>query len=304
MLNRVLSVISCKGGVGKTSAASAIAAAAALGGNKTLLVVLDKQGDARKEFGIPEEATDSGESMLLAARSVTAGECYRPPVVMEGIRENLDFLAGGHELVSFYKELETFNPASEPGPRYHLLECVLAPLAGNYDLVVCDLPPGEELLQRAALMASHFVVCPTRADASSIDIGVGGLVEMAASVVTRENPDLVFLGVILTLVRPGKPGRRSREEHRADVKRITGGSVHIFESEIRNSVVAVDLRKRGVTVFEHEQDFLTYRASKEWVKARKGERNSGRRTDRDSSGLAEDYQRLTDELFDRMGEYL
>ncbi len=45
----------------------------------------------------------------------------------------------------------------------------MAPIAGDYDVVVVDCPPASNLLVRAALGLAHYAVIPTKIDDVSID---------------------------------------------------------------------------------------------------------------------------------------
>ncbi|HTJ24074.1 MAG TPA: AAA family ATPase, partial [Gemmatimonadaceae bacterium] len=65
-MGQVLSVVSQKGGVGKTTTAINLAAALARRGVKTLLVDSDPQGSVRHGLGLPAATTQFGLSDFLA----------------------------------------------------------------------------------------------------------------------------------------------------------------------------------------------------------------------------------------------
>ena len=58
-----ISLLSIKGGVGKTSATVNLAAQAAIGGLRTLVVDLDPQGGATYTLGVDEQLSGGARSM-------------------------------------------------------------------------------------------------------------------------------------------------------------------------------------------------------------------------------------------------
>src|ERR1035437_4647228 len=88
---RVLAVSALKGGVGKTTTAMNLAAAAARAGRRTLLVDADPQGSVGMSLGLAPEARG------LAAW-VTKDASFDDSVV-RAARENLDVLPAGERLL-------------------------------------------------------------------------------------------------------------------------------------------------------------------------------------------------------------
>jgi hypothetical protein len=76
MLANCLAVTNAKGGVGKTSITANVAAAAALGGWRTLAVDLDAQGNLARDLGY-RERSDEGRALLAERGERSLGAVAR-----------------------------------------------------------------------------------------------------------------------------------------------------------------------------------------------------------------------------------
>ncbi|MGO4235949.1 ParA family protein, partial [Pseudarthrobacter sp. YAF2] len=84
---------------------------------------------------------------------------------------------------------------------------MLATIAGEYDLVLLDCPPGNEPLQAAAAAAARYALVPLKTDLSNRK-GVAAVAARMDSVVGL-NPSLNLLGVVLV-----GTGTNSKQVHR------------------------------------------------------------------------------------------
>jgi chromosome partitioning protein len=281
VIPNVVLVANGKGGVYKTSLVANVAVLAALGGWRVLAVDLDPQGNLARDLGYMDRS-DGGEELLAA---VTRG---RPPEVMGEVRPNLDVLAGGpstDDLVG----LLTSKALRDDDDAVRLLESSLAPLAAGYHLVLFDAGPSQTWLHRAAMTAAHFLVIPTHLDDASID-GLGRVFRLYRSVRASTNPDLEVLGVALTGVQ--SQATVLLRDVRAQLETLLGNRVPLFSQPVRYAQrAAVDCRARGVVACEYEREA---RSAPQWFTAvRRGETPTRFGA---VGGLAEDYQRLVDEI--------
>lgn len=282
----MLLVTNGKGGVGKTSLTANLAGLAAQAGWDVLAVDLDTQGNLARDLGYLDQS-DGGQALLAA---VLLGQEISP---IDGVRRGpaggqLDVIAGGPSTARLSDQL-TIEVGRLGPAAYRKLGEVIAPLASGYDLVVCDMPPGDSTLQRAATRSARWVVIPTTPDDAAID-GLGRIYSELA-LCADENPTMQVLGVALTLVVPGATAVERRA--RNDLRALLGDSVPIFERTIRFAqAAAVGCRSKGVLANEYE---AAAAAATPWYKARE----SGQTVERFSSAaarLAEDYQLLVDEI--------
>jgi chromosome partitioning protein len=286
VLSNVVAVINSKGGVFKSSISAQLAGLAAQSGWRTLVVEMDKQGNLSRDFGVMAR-NDRGAGLL---RSVRDGDSLVP---LDSIRPNLDYIPGGPETRTLYSVLSDFRDGV---PSYHRLDATLATIAGDYDLVVIDAPPGEDEAQMAILIAAHFLLIPTKTDDGSID-GLGTVLTTAANIRQHYNPDLELLGVVLAGV--GAANKRILSEARAEVTARTGGKLKVYDPPIRHAEgAATACRKHGLLVHELEVASGRQRTKLEadygkawWRTVDKEVRKEIRRLP-DAAKLAEDYQQL------------
>lgn len=281
MIDNALLISNGKGGTCKTSLTANIAALAALTGWKVLAVDLDPQGNLGRDLGYLDRC-DDGQSLADAVQRGTT------PVPLTNVRPNLDVLAGGPALDGMLGALQ--SAAVMGKPVMDTLEKVLKPLSADYDLVVIDTPPGEQLLQRAAYVAAHWLVIPTAVDAASRD-GISRVADRVVEV-TNFNSGLSLLGIALVLL-PSRAHVLSAEA-RAAVNELFGDDV-VFRAEIRQATkAAMQCRERGVVAAEYEDAAAAassaerYAAGTPWSSA--------------AEGLSSDYQALVTEILDRISQ--
>lgn len=289
---QVITFANGKGGVGKTSCATNVAGLAAATGWKVLLVDLDPQfSNAGHDLGYawPQEdgeaGTDNGEHLVQA---LTRGVPLQP--VLRDVRPNLDVICGGEHLNDLEDILAGRSRRNQETSR--LLAEALQPLVTNYDLVIIDTPPTRPTLIQLALVATRWLVVPTKSDRASIE----GLRALAAEMerVRPLNGVLAVLGVVLFDV--GTSSTVIRSNAAEDVAAILGGSGEIFTSTIRHSeATAQRAREDGKLV--HELASLVDGAEPYWEAVKQG-----RRPERLPTGaptLMGDYVALTQELIGR-----
>ena len=153
---RVLAVSALKGGVGKTTTAVNLAAAAARAGVRTLLVDADPQGSVATALGL------AGAPGLAAwiVKDATFDEA-----VVRGSRENLDVLPAGESL------LEAEDALREKGEekRIRRLARRLEAIDGEkYEAVILDCPPAASLLLENVYHAADELVLPAKLDFLSL----------------------------------------------------------------------------------------------------------------------------------------
>lgn len=286
-LSRVVTFANGKGGAGKTSTAVNVAGLSAAAGWRTLLIDLDPQGNAGHDLGYTwAGASDQGQHLvdaLVAGQSLAA--------VLDHVRPNLDVIPGGEAL----DDLEDVVLGRVRRSKDHrsLLTEALAPLAGEYDLIVVDTPPTRPALLQLALAATRWIVVPTRPDRSSIE----GLRTLAGQIITarENNPRLEILGAVL--FDTGTSATVIRRNAAEDITTVLDGAAPLFEGVIRHSEsAAVQAREQGMLA--HELAERVDQAEPYWKALQQG--RTPERVPGSAPALAEDYVLLCQELLTRI----
>lgn len=193
----VISVLSLKGGVGKTSYALGIAGAALKRGLNVLVIDLDPQGNASSILR-SRQRSHSAATVLGHPTADTLRESIAK-TAWTGGPGSVDVLTSDPELIRF----DSWTGHRRFVPK---LARALKRLEG-YDLVVIDCPPSLGALTREALAASQLAVVvttPSYFGAQGAERAIDEINEIRATV----NPDLEFAGIVLNRLR------EKTEEHR------------------------------------------------------------------------------------------
>lgn len=153
---KIISVISCKGGVGKTTSAVNISAYLQMQGKKVCAVDLDAQHNLSRHFGVwPRPSADKPTiTELFRAAIDDCEDEAMARLVQESIcrTATVDVIPSTVRLSS----LETVIPAVTS--RERLLEYILSFLKENYDYIFLDCHPGLDMFTLNALTASDSVL--------------------------------------------------------------------------------------------------------------------------------------------------
>lgn len=281
MITNSILTINGKGGVGKTSLVANIAGLAAGSGWRVLAIDTDPQGNLARDLGVLEQA-DDGANLRDAILART------PLAPLRAVRPGLDLAAGGRHLDSLVAEVQLMMARGQYLSALGLFDRMLAGVADQYDLIVIDSPPGERAIQTLAARAAGHLLIPTAPDDCSVD-GLGAVFDLYQQLRTDGgNPHLDILGVVLMLtVTTATNVKRSV---RATLTGLLGAHVKVFDTTIRFAqAAAVDCRRDGRLAHEYEQAALA--ADPWWKHTSRGETFS-----RAATGLADDYQHLTNEI--------
>lgn len=182
----VVCITNQKGGVGKTTTAVSLAAALAQLGAATLLVDLDPQGNATT--GVGQRVTEgeaSSYGLLVDGQSVTSAARSTEVAKLTIVPSSLDLAGAEVELVPAFS-------------REQRLRRALDDARADYDVILVDCPPSLGLLTINALVAADQVLVPIQCEYYALE-GLGQLLRTVQLVGDNLNPDLVLLGVVLTM---------------------------------------------------------------------------------------------------------
>jgi chromosome partitioning protein len=175
-----------KGGVGKTTTSINLAAALAQKGKKTLLIDLDPQGNASLSFVDPASMRSTVYDLLVNPEVTAADAVVTTP------SENLDLIGARISLAKAEAKL-----VGEFDSHYRLKD-KLASVRDLYDYIVIDTPPTLGILTVNALVAASHLIVPIQSSYYSLE-GTDDLLDTYEKIRARPNPDLQFMGVVITL---------------------------------------------------------------------------------------------------------
>lgn len=282
---RVVAVHSDKGGVFKTSLVANLGYYyAATLGLRVLVVDFDPQGNISTDLGITK-FSDGGAALY---RAMIDGQPYpKNRIVSARPGMTLDVITGGHELRNLERHLIEWDD------RYDLLVAPLAPLVGEYDIVLLDTSPKGSYYINPALGVAHHVIIPASTDHTSID-QVADVANTVAEAQNR-NPYLDLLGVVIVgTLRVATAQRTSARE------RLTamGLSDSIFDGFVAHAdATGKAARNEGLTASEFAA--LQPQRKKDTIDAL-GTSNAKPTYREAAAGIAQDYVGIGDELIARI----
>ncbi len=224
-----ISVLSQKGGTGKTTAVRTLSDVLRRVGVSTLVVDLDPQGNLSDYFDVPPEAEPTIGDVL-------SGRAEAPAAVHEDIipaNLNLaeaELMLGG----KMGRELT--------------LRRALASVRDDYEVVLVDCPPSLGLLTVNALVAADHALITAEAQYFALQ-GVEQALQVIDLARDSLNPELNWLGVVLNIADMRTV--HSREAF-ASLREHFGEK--LFETVIRASIAYAESAERATSILDHRPD--------------------------------------------------
>ncbi len=228
---RVIATVNQKGGVGKTTTSTNLAAGLAIRGYRVLLVDLDAQRNATNTYIPRDQVTQTLSDVLIETT-----RCAMIDAIYETEIAGLDLAASDIRLAKL-------DNARDLAEQYRLKNA-LATVAGSYDVAVLDCPHSLGMSLTTALLAATHVLVPVAAEYYPLE----GVVDLVTTLeaANQANPGLRILGYLMT----DYDTRLSiaREAH-DKVKEMFGDLV--FETVIRSNVKLKVAPSYRTSIYEH-----------------------------------------------------
>ena len=232
----IIAISNQKGGIGKTTTATALTEALSISGYSVLLIDADPQGNATATAGI---AANTNAPTL---REVLTGTTPVQAAIVRSLTLQADILPSSPMLSGIDREL-----GDAPGKEYRMKETI-AEQAAAYDFIMIDTPPALGTLTVNALTAADYLIIPTTADNYAL-AGIGQLYQTVRAVLKYCNPSLKIAGILIT--RHSARTILSRELAEAVEQTAAAMGTHSFLTAIREGVAVREAQAQRMGLFQH-----------------------------------------------------
>ena len=193
---KVITLLNEKGGVGKTTLATHVAAGLAIRGNRVLLIDADSQGHATVALGIQKAPSVYD----LFVRDASFRDTLR--VVAKEVYEHPRQESNG-ALYLIPGNVETRNVANSISDAFTISQ-KLEEIKSAIDYVIFDTSPTPSLLHGSIYLATHTILYPTKCEYLSFDGLIESMKHRQQAEAHRAKwrlPPIQTLGVIPTMYR-------------------------------------------------------------------------------------------------------
>ena len=213
----VISIVNMKGGVGKTTITVNLATCLAkYRGMRVLIVDLDTQINATLSLMPPlhfAQLRKENRTLKQLINQVIQPQPESAIPIQNIIVRNIcqvkgfDLLPGDIELYNdfllaalLYAQVHNNQQDFEKSwnnLENNLVRKILAPVLNNYDLILLDFPPGDNLLTRSGIIASNFYLIPAKPEPLSV-VGMGILEGHIKKLRIGDRTNISLLGIIFS----------------------------------------------------------------------------------------------------------
>lgn len=232
---KTIIVANQKGGIGKTTTATAVASILNAKGYKTLLIDADQQGNSSDTYRAAIEGSATLFDVLLDEERISLEEAIQHT-------ESGDIVASDPLL---RKADEILN--GDPEGLYRFQDA-LDQLKG-YDFVIVDTAPSLNSILYNCLVAADNVLIPVTADRYGLQ-GLSQLNDTINAIKRRQNRNLKIIGLLL--IKYNKRTLLSREVKDSLEEIAKSMNTKVFETTIRESTKAREAQAVRETLIHYD----------------------------------------------------
>lgn len=216
---RIFAVANQKGGIGKTTTATTLAALLSSAGYRTLLIDADRQSNSSDTYQAKIDGQATLYDLLLDQPPAPIAECIQHTnagdiIAADPLLRKADEILSG-DVEGLYR-----------------MKDALSTLSG-YDMVVIDTAPTINSLLHNVLIAATDVIIPITADRYALQ-GLSQLYDTIQAIRRRQNPALQIAGLLLVRFRQNT---NLSKEIQGSLEKIAGQmQTRLFRSTIRECI--------------------------------------------------------------------
>ena len=237
---KVYVIANQKGGIGKTTTATALASILAERGYRTLFIDADKQGNSSDTYRADIEGVPTLYDVLLDDDRIPLADAIQATLCGDIVASD-PLLRKADKIL--YDDVEGL----------YRLQDALQNLKG-YDYVVIDTKPSIDAMLKSCLIACDEVIIPITADRYALQ-GLSQLHEMIQAIKRRQNPNLKIAGLLL--VKYDRRTNLSKEVKESLERLVDHLDTRLFHTKIRESIRAREAQAKRLMLIQYQKNCTT-----------------------------------------------